>query len=228
VTYVPIDVSRGALDETAREVRERFGDSVNVEPRQGMFADVLSEIPSDHGKLISFFGSSLGNLESVEDTIDFLSQLRSRMGPEDRLLIGVDLDKDPAVFDAAYNESEACRRFFAHMIRRVNRHLGADFDPRGFELASTYEEEPEYEGIRTHVVNLRVAPREPQRSWVQSLEEEVEIGAEQAVQVGVSRKFSASALRAVASRAGFLLRQQWLDRRGWFSVNELVPQGTPS
>jgi uncharacterized SAM-dependent methyltransferase len=114
------------------------------------------------------------------------------------------------------------------MVRRVNRHLGADFDPRQFELASTYEEEPAYDGISTHVVKLRVAPREPQRSWVCALEEEIQIDAGQPVQVGVSRKFSPGALRAVASRAGLHLRHQWLDRRGWFSLNEMVPVSAPT
>jgi uncharacterized SAM-dependent methyltransferase/ubiquinone/menaquinone biosynthesis C-methylase UbiE len=227
VTYVPIDVSQGALDSTERDVRERFAEDVRVEPRQGMFAEVLSDIPSqEDGKLIFFFGSSLGNLESVEETIEFLKNLRAGMGPRDRLVAGVDLEKDPEVFDAAYNESEECRSFFAHMIRRVNRHLGADFDPREFELASTYEPEPEYDGIRTHVVNLRVSPREPQSSWVRSLEREIRIDAGQPVQVGVSRKFSAAALREIASRADLRLRQQWLDRRGWFSLNEMVPAGS--
>lgn len=228
VTYVPIDVSRGALESTERDVRDRFADDVRVEPRQGMFAEALSDIPSEDGKLIFFLGSSLGNLESVEATIEFLSRLRSRMGPRDRLVAGVDLEKDPEIFDAAYNESEECRSFFTHMVRRVNRHLGADFDPRQFDLASTYEQEPEHEGITTHVVNLRVAPREPQSSWVRSLDREVRLDAGQPVQVGVSRKFSPGALREIGARAGLRLRQQWLDRRGWFSLNELVPMSARS
>lgn len=227
VTYVPIDVSRGALAATERDVRKRFSGEIDVQPRQGMFEEVLSDIPSQDGKLIFFFGSSLGNLESVEETIEFLSRVRRRMGPRDRFVVGVDLEKDPEVFDSAYNENEECRSFFAHMIRRVNHHLGADFDPRKFELASTYEEEPAYKGIRTHVVNLRVASREPQASWIQSFEEEVRLEVGQPVQVGVSRKFSAAALRAIASRADLRLRQQWLDRRGWFSLNEMVPASAP-
>jgi uncharacterized SAM-dependent methyltransferase len=228
VRYVPIDVSQGALDETEQAVRNRFDGHVKIEPRQGMFAEVLSDLPSGDGRLMFFFGSSLGNLESVEATVEFLADLREGMGPRDRLVVGVDLDKDPEAFDQAYNDSESCRSFFSHLIRRVNRHLGADFDPRGFELASTYEEEPPFKGIRTQVVNLRVAPKEPQSSWIQALEEEVRLEAGQPVQVGVSRKFSGTALREIASLAGLRLRHQWLDRRGWFSLNEMVPQESAS
>jgi len=223
VTYIPIDVSRGALESTCQDVRRRFDGRIKVQPRQGMFEEVLEDIPSASGKLMFFLGSSLGNLESVKKTVEFLQRLRERMGAKDRLVVGLDLDKDPEAFDAAYNENEACRSFFTHMIRRVNRHLGADFDPRAFELATTYTEEPEYLGIRALSVNLRVAPTEPQTTWVAALGEEVRLEAGQPVQVGVSRKFTTAGLRALASHAGLKLRSQWLDSRGWFSLNEMVP-----
>ncbi|MCA9738396.1 MAG: L-histidine N(alpha)-methyltransferase [Gemmatimonadota bacterium] len=223
VTYIPIDVSQGALDSTEQDIRARFGERVRVDPRQGLFEDVLAGIPARPRKLLFFLGSSLGNLESIPETVAFLHRLRERMGPEDRLVVGVDLDKDAEVLDAAYNRNEACRRFFAHMVRRINEHLGADFDPRGFELASTYVAEPEHRGIRTRRVNLRVAPREPQSSWITALEEEVRLEAGQPIQVGISRKFTPAALLALARAAGFSLRRQWLDRRGWFSLNELLP-----
>ncbi len=227
VTYIPIDVSRGALESTCEDVRRRFDGKIKVEPRQGMFEQVLEDIPSGSGKLMFFLGSSLGNLESVKKTVEFLGRLRERMGANDRLVVGLDLDKDHEAFDAAYNENEACRSFFTHMIRRVNRHLGADFDPRAFELASTCTEDPEYLGIRARSVNLRVAPKEPQTSWVAALGEEVRLDAGQPVQVGVSRKFTTDGLRALARHAGLELRTQWLDSRGWFSLNEMVPAAAP-
>ncbi len=222
VHYLPIDVSAGALSATEGEVRQRFSNHVRVEPRQGMFDQILPELPIDRPKLVFFFGSSLGNLDTVHDTVKFLRMLGERLGPDDRFVAGIDLHKDEAVLERAYNEETACRDFFVHMLRRINVHLGADFDPRVFELSSTYDEEPGEPGLRTRRMNLRIAPRTSQRSWVRKLGIEVHLEAGQPVQVGISRKYEPEGIRELARMAGLELRRQWFDRRRWFSLNEFV------
>lgn len=223
VHYVPVDVSVGALRATRRELERRFGDDLRIDPRHGMFEDVLPSLPDEQGKLVFFFGSSLGNLASLSDTVDFLRMLRERMSPKDRFVVGLDLHKDEDVLERAYNEEDSCRAFFVHMLRRINEYLGADFDTRVFELSSTYEEEPPFHGVRTRRVNLRVAPTEPQSTWVRKLDLEVHLDPGQPIQVGISRKFEPDSIAALARLAGFRLTNQWFDRRRWFSLNELVP-----
>jgi uncharacterized SAM-dependent methyltransferase len=132
VRYLPIDVSKGALKATEAEVRRRFGNRVRIEPRQGLFEDVLPELTVGDKKVVFFFGSSIGNLDTIDDTVTFLRRLRARLNPGDRFVVGIDLHKDEQTLEAAYNTEEACRSFFVHMIRRINEHLGADFDPRVF------------------------------------------------------------------------------------------------
>lgn len=222
LTYVPIDVSPGALRATEREVSERFGERVEIQPRQGLFQDVLASIPKDQRKLVFFFGSSIGNLPTRHETVEFLQQLADRLGHDDRLVVGTDLHKDAGVFERAYNEEESCRMFFVHMLRRINEHLGADFDPRVFGLQSTYEVEEPYEGIETWRMNLRVASRVPQRTFVRQLGTEVKLEAGQPVQVGISRKFDAESVGGLAALAHLELRRRWLDERSWFALNELV------
>lgn len=220
--YLPVDVSVGALNGTAADVRRRFGDAVQVEPRQGMFDLILPTLPLDRPKLVFFFGSSIGNLDTVDDTVGFLRRLGERLGPRDRFVAGIDLHKDESVLERAYNEEAACRDFFVHMLRRINVHLGADFDPRVFELSSTYDEEPGGAGLRTRRMNLRIAPRTRQHTWVQRLGIEVQLEPGQPVQVGISRKYEPEGVAELARRAGLVLRRQWFDRRRWFSLNELV------
>lgn len=220
--YLPVDVSKGALTATAKEVRERFGDRVKVEPRQGLFEDVLPELPVEGKKLVFFFGSSIGNIDTIDDTVQFLRRLRSRLNSGDRLVIGADLHKDEKILRGAYGESEECRSFFVHMLRRINEYLGADFDPRVFELASVYQEEQTSVPFRTWKMSLRVAPGEPQHSWVRKLGAEIELDAGQPVQVGISRKFEAAGFRDLALLGGLEPRRQWLDSREWFSLNEFV------
>jgi hypothetical protein len=84
-------------------------------------------------------------------------------------VIGADLHKDEAVLNDAYNTDEACRNFFVHMIRRINEHMGADFDPLVFKLSSVYQEEASHEAFRTWRMSLRVSPVERQHTWIRSL-----------------------------------------------------------
>lgn len=224
VRYLPIDVSQGALDSTVAELREEFGERVTYQPRQGLFADVCSAIGGEDRTLVFFFGSSLGNLRDIEHSVRFLAELRTQLEPEDRLVVGLDLHKDESVLDAAYNREESCRQFFVHMLRRINLALGADFDPRVFELASSYVDEPEQLGLRTRRVNLRVSPVREQRSYVRELGREVVLAPGDAVQVGISRKFEPAQIDALARLGGFEVTRRWLDSQGWFSLSELAPQ----
>lgn len=226
VRYMPIDVSSGAIKATVTEVEHAFGDTVAIEPRQGLFEDILPALPAD-AKLVFFFGSSLGNLDTIAETVAFLERLRERLNPADRFVVGLDLHKDEGVLERAYNEEEWCRSFFVHMLRRINAHLGADFDPRVFELSSTYEEEPPYEGLSTRRMSLRIAPTEPQHTWVRKLGIEVQLEPGQPVQVGISRKFEPEQIGQLARMAGLRLARQWFDQRRWFSLNELVRDDRP-
>lgn len=222
VRYLPIDVSKGALKSTEAEVRKTFGSAVLVEPRQGLFEDVLPDLPVDDRKLVFFFGSSIGNIDTIRDTVAFLKRLRSRLNPGDRLVIGADLHKDKTILEDAYNTDEACRNFFVHMIRRINEHLGADFDPRVFELASVYQEEENRLPFRSWRMSLRVSPTERQHTWLRTAGLEVELEPNQPVQIGISRKFEPEGLRFLGDMAELQLKRQWFDRKGWFSLNEFI------
>jgi len=225
IHYMPIDVSKGALNATAADVADRFGDAVVVEPQQGLFDDVLHSLPVDRHKLVFFFGSSIGNLDTIDDTVRFLESLRARLHRGDRLVVGMDLDKDPSILMRAYGKGEPCRSFFVHMLRRINEYLGADFDPRAFELVSRYEEEETNAPFRSWVMSLRVAPTEPQRTLVRGLGLEVELEAGQPVQVGVSRKLELEGIAGLGKLAGLAMTRQWTDDRGWFSLSEFVNPG---
>ena len=55
------------------------------------------------------------------------------LGPDGRLLLGVDLVKDTAVLEAAYDDAAGVtREFNRNVLRVVNRGLGGDFRPEAF------------------------------------------------------------------------------------------------
>ncbi len=224
--YVPIDVSEGAVAATEEEVLKTFGDRVQVEPLCGMFEDVLGHIPGRDRKLALFFGSSIGNLESIPDTIAFLRSIRDRLTDGDRFVVGVDLHKEEDDLLAAYSAGDENLSFFLNMVRRINDELGGDFDLEAFRLAPVYQEDPMVvDGLRSWTVGLRIATTTHQHVYIRELDLELDLKPGDAVQVGRSRKFRPEDVERLAEAAGFEVRRQWFDSRRFFSLNELVPNG---
>ncbi|MEZ5990252.1 MAG: L-histidine N(alpha)-methyltransferase [Planctomycetota bacterium] len=189
LTYVPVDVSEGAVEATRAEVEARFGDRVRVVPRWGRFDEVLASVPLDEDKLLTFFGGSLGNLETLDETVAFLGTIRDRMAGADRFVVGIDLDKDDRVLHDAYEAGPANRSFFLNMVRRINESLGANFDLGAFRQHSPVEAEPDFHGIRSRCVQLRLVTDRAQEVYVSRLHLDVHLDAGDAIQVGTSRKF---------------------------------------
>ncbi|MEZ5966817.1 MAG: L-histidine N(alpha)-methyltransferase [Planctomycetota bacterium] len=222
LVYTPVDISAGAVQATKDELDRAYQDRVDVQPRVGRFDSVLSSIPVDDGKLIVFFGSSLGNIESMDGTLDFLRMVRDRMTVGDRFVVGLDLDKDDDVLRGAYEAGPRNRDFFLHMVRRINHVLAGNFDLDAFRQHSPILREPEFAGVKPRSVHLRLVTERPQDAYLARLHMEAHLDGGDAIQVGISRKFEKGQVAVLAEAAGLRLQRQWCDRRGWFSLNELV------
>jgi L-histidine N-alpha-methyltransferase len=223
ITYTPVDLSQGALEATMRDVQEEFGERVEVDPRCAHYVDALATIPVEHPKLIVWFGSSVGNIETVEGTVEFLRTLRDRMGPQDRLVFGCDLHKDAEILRRAYEAGPVNRSFFLNMVRRMNNELGANFDLQAFRQQSPYEPEPEWQGLQARCVQFHLVTDRPQRIWFSRLHMEAAMEAGDAIQVGTSRKYEPAQIARLGELAGLKLTRQWFDEKRWFALSELVP-----
>ncbi|HEX2080177.1 MAG TPA: L-histidine N(alpha)-methyltransferase [Longimicrobium sp.] len=151
--YVPVDVSEGFLDETA----DRIGDAYPAIEVIPLVADINDEFDLPRGlphpALHAFLGSTIGNF-APEPAEALLRRLRARMGETDRFLMGVDLRKDPAVIEAAYNDAAGVTaEFNRNMLRVVNAMAGADFDPEAWEHRAFYNREAHW--IEMHLVSTR-------------------------------------------------------------------------
>jgi uncharacterized SAM-dependent methyltransferase len=172
--------------------------------------------------VLSFFGGSIGNIETLEETVAFLKAIRDRMTERDRFVVGMDLDKDESVLRRAYEAGPRNFGFFANMIRRINYELGANIDISAFRQESTYDIEDAYEGIRNRCVNLKLVNTRPQTVYISDLDLEVELDEGDAIQVGTSRKFVEEDIEDLLTLAGLRLRNQWFDSRRYMSMNECV------
>jgi L-histidine N-alpha-methyltransferase len=137
--YVPIDVSASFLSQTAAKLRREYP-GLRVEPAVADIAEELNlprRIPRP--ALFAFLGSTIGNFYPPA-AIRLLARVRAAMAPGDRFLLGVDLRKDIARLEAAYNDSKGITaEFNRNMLRVLNHELGADFDPEAFEHRAFYD-----------------------------------------------------------------------------------------
>ncbi len=151
--YVPMDVSATFLSQTAARLRREYP-RLAVEPAVADISEELN-IPRrvPHPALHAFLGGTIGNFYPPA-AIRLLGRVRAAMEPGDRLLMGVDLRKDVARIEAAYNDAEGVTAEFNHnMLLVLNHELGADFDPSAFDHLAFYE--PVAHRIEMHLVSSR-------------------------------------------------------------------------
>jgi dimethylhistidine N-methyltransferase len=131
--YVPVDISGDYLEQSARELQDRFP-RIDVIPVVADFARPfilpggLDQMP----KLGFFPGSTIGNFVPWSAT-DLLRQFRSLLGPGSQLLIGMDRVKPVDRLIAAYDDPEGVTAEFSlNLLTRINRELGADIPTDAF------------------------------------------------------------------------------------------------
>jgi L-histidine Nalpha-methyltransferase len=140
-TYVPVDVSSDFLQEVAAQLRQEYPD-FQVVPLE---ADITASLRLPPGlarpALFAFLGSTIGNFPGAA-AVRLLHRVRACMEPDDRFLLGVDLKKDRARLEAAYNDSRGVTAEFSlNVLRVLNRELGADFDLDAFVHYAFYDAE---------------------------------------------------------------------------------------
>ena len=126
------------------------------------------------------------------------------------LLIGVDLQKDPGILEAAYNDAQGVTaEFNLNMLRHINREHGANFDLDSFEHRADYNED---EGR----IELRLDSTSDQ--LIHLGEEQIRIREGEAILTEYSHKYTLEGFAALAREAGFEVRKVWTDEDRLFSV----------
>ena len=159
-----------------------------------------------------FSGSSIGNFDP-EAAVRFLALIADMVGPGGRLLIGVDLKKDKAILEAAYNDALGVTAAFnRNLLARINRELGADFDLKQWRHRAFYN--AERGRIEMHLVS-RVA------QLVRLLGRRFDFIEGETIHTENSYKYSVDGFTALAARAGFATDTVWTDANRLFSLHLL-------
>lgn len=149
--YVPVDISGDFLDAAAASLREEYP-SLEIQP---LVADVTEAfaLPADLPRpaLFAFLGSTIGNF-AADEAVALLARVRGAMRPGDRFLLGVDLRKDPAVIESAYNDAAGVTaEFNLNMLRVINAETGSELDPARFRHLAFYNRDDHR--IEMHLVS---------------------------------------------------------------------------
>jgi dimethylhistidine N-methyltransferase len=219
VAYVPVEISPVPLRRSVQRLAQEFP-AVPMQPLCADFSKPLRlPIPARAPRrtVLYFPGSTIGNFESREAAV-LLRKMRNEMGDAGGILIGVDLKKDAATIEVAYNDrAGVTAEFTLNMLARLNREIGSDFDLAGFAHRAHYN--PMAGRVETHLVSRRAQQVKVGRIEAAFREGEV-------VQVEYSCKYSPEDFAALAARAGLAVVRMWTDAQQMFSVQYLVRAST--
>jgi dimethylhistidine N-methyltransferase len=214
VAYTPIEISRSALLASVERLDREFGD-VEVLP---VCADFTQPVPlprptreADH-VLVFFPGSTLGNF-TQDEARRLLRAMHQTMGERGGALLGIDLQKDPALLEAAYNDAAGVTAAFTlNLLARLNRDVGSDFDLDAFEHRARYS--AERGRIETFLVSRRAqAVHVGDRAFAFAQGE--------AMQVEYSHKYTDAGFAALAAEAGLRVAHAWSDPSDGFGLRLL-------
>jgi L-histidine N-alpha-methyltransferase len=212
VAYEPMDVSHTALIAACERI-ERELPRVQVAPLVVDYTLGMGLLPASRGerRLVLYIGSSIGNFEP-EEAARLLRNVRTSLRPGDALLLGVDLVKDESVLLAAYDDQAAVTAAFnRNVLVRLNRELGADFNPDAFKHRAIWN-------AAASRIEMHLESCSAQTVRLADLEMRVAFGPGETIHTENSYKYRPGKAEKMLARAGFSTNATWTDERGWFAV----------
>ena len=216
--YLPFDVSERMVREAAVELVDEY-DGLEVHGVVGDFQRHLEHVPrlpAGGRRIIALLGGTIGNFPPGTRR-RLLRGIGGLLGPEDRLLLGTDLVKDPAVLEAAYDDSAGVTaEFNRNVLRVINRELDADFDVEAFEHVAFFDREREW-------IEMRLRATRRMDVHVGHLGLDVSFAPREELRTEISAKFTRQRLERDYAAAGLELRGWYTDPEELFAVTLAGP-----
>ncbi|RNC87683.1 MAG: hypothetical protein ED556_00390 [Winogradskyella sp.] len=208
--YLPIDISQEAIDILSNTLNQRLPE-LKVEPRVGDYFEVLSDIKdSDSPSLLLFLGSNIGNYKT-DQIIELLKLFNDNMKLGDKLLIGIDLKKNPiTIHNAYYDKHGITKRFNLNLLLRINRELDADFKIDDFDFYCHYN--PDNGEVKSYIVSLR-----HQKVHIKKLNKIIDFEYNELIWTELSKKFDFDEINDLAQRSNFKVNTNFLDCKHLFT-----------
>ncbi len=209
--YVAMDISRDYLIDSATAIAEKFD-----LPVAAVCADFYGHVKIPEGafpeprRWMGFFpGSTIGNM-TPEEAARFLRRAGATLGEDAQFLLGVDLEKDPAILNAAYNDAAGVTAAFnLNLLSRMQRELGARLTPDDFEHFAFYNERD---------CRIEMHLRAKRRTEIALGEASFAFSEGETIHTENSHKYSINRLKALFSETPWRLEQVWTDENHWFAA----------
>ncbi|MHC4139360.1 MAG: L-histidine N(alpha)-methyltransferase [Planctomycetota bacterium] len=146
-----------------------------------------------------------------------MRHIQEIMHPNDRFLVGIDLQKDKSIIENAYNDAQGVTaEFNLNLLTHVNRELGGDFDLENFDHKAIYNEE-------IGRIEMYLISNIDQKVFISELDLEVSFTANETIHTEHSFKYSLDDINGLAEETGLCVEQQWFDTERLFSLNLFAP-----
>lgn len=217
--YVPMDISKDFLLASAESLMEDY-------PWLNVYAACVDysqpvRLPADmitSAQKLGFFpGSSIGNFSPQEAQI-FLQGVRNTLGKDGAMLIGIDLQKDKQVLEAAYNDCQGVTAAFNYnILHHINGVLGTQFNVDYFEHKAIYSEEKNR--IEMHLIStMDQIIKISDASDSDSDSKNIIFKAGESIHTENSYKYSKQGFKDLVEGAGFEVRECWADEKNYFAM----------
>ncbi|PIQ53102.1 MAG: L-histidine N(alpha)-methyltransferase [Comamonadaceae bacterium CG12_big_fil_rev_8_21_14_0_65_59_15] len=208
--FVALDISEDFLHQAVAGLRAALpGVRVSAVVADLTHAFVLpGDVPMPR-RLVFYPGSSIGNFDPLH-ALALLTRLRALLDTDGALLIGVDMVKDEAALNAAYDDDQGVTAAFnRNVLNHVNRLIGSNFDTaqwkhRAFFNATASRIEMHLEAC----ADIRVQWTGGERHFVRG----------ERIHTENSYKYRADDFVALLRRAGLTQTQVWTNPANWFAM----------
>ncbi|MCP4349445.1 MAG: L-histidine N(alpha)-methyltransferase [Desulfobacterales bacterium] len=217
--YAPIDISCTMLDNSAQALIRKYP-RLDIAGAAATYHDGLNILKENMGsspKLILWLGSTIGDL-CRKEAVDFLKTVRTTvMTDQDAMLVGIDLKKDRAILEAAYNDSHGSHnRLAKNILKRINSELGGHFIPASFDYQAVYNE-------TKGCIDINLISTKAQQVQIDALDLKVDFDKGEAVHGHNAHKYSKDDIFILAENSGMKLSGQWTDTGNLCSLNLFSP-----
>jgi len=213
IAYLPVDISKRYLQEEAKKLAAEFT-WLNV---HAICADFTGKLKLPYhveatNKVAFFPGSTIGNFVPAQ-AVQVMAEIKNMVGKDGGLLIGVDLQKDTGILNAAYNDKNGyTEKFNKNLLARINRELGANFNLEQFRHLAFFNE-------NEHRIEMHLISTQDQQVDID--DKTFSFKKDQSILTEYSHKYSVEHFRKLAASAGFETVKTWLDEKRLFSVHYL-------
>jgi L-histidine N-alpha-methyltransferase len=209
--YVPVDVTEGMIRATGAALADDYP-GLEVHGIVGDFERHLGHISAPAGpRIVAILGGTIGNF-TPGSRRRFLRRVGHLLGRDGALLLGVDLVKDPARIEAAYDDSAGVTAAFnRNLLHVVNRELGADFEPERFDHVAFFDSEHEW-------IEMRLRAQRRMTVHVAELGLAVEFAKREELRTEISAKFTPGRVAADLAAARLAPVELFTDPDGLFGL----------